>query len=170
MAGPRPRGLVSLGKIVGLFGVRGWLKVYSETRPREGILQYNPWQVCVAGVWREMKLGEGRRQGPGVVVRFEGIDERSAAAELVGAEVAVRLEQLPAPVTGEYYWAQLEGLKVVNREGVDLGAVSHLFETGANDVLVVRGERERLIPFTRHAIDKVDLEGGVIRVDWDPAD
>jgi 16S rRNA processing protein RimM len=153
-----------------LFGVRGWVKVHSDTRPREGILKYSPWQLRLGGQWREVALAEGRRQGAGVIARFDGVTDRDQAAALVGAEIAVGIEQLPAPKKGEYYWAQLEGLRVVNRQGVELGTVSHLFETGANDVMVVRGDRERLIPFTRHAVDEVDVKAGWIRVDWDPAD
>jgi 16S rRNA processing protein RimM len=170
MSGPWPEGLVTLGRIVGLFGIRGWVKVHSETRPREEILQYSPWQVRLRGQWREIALAEGRCQGPGIVARLEGYSDRNQAQELVGAEIAVRREQLPPVKAGEYYWAQLEGLKVVNLQGVELGVVSHLFETGSNDVLVVKGERERLIPFTKYAVHEVDLERGVIRVDWDPAD
>ncbi len=170
MADPRPAGLLMLGRIIGLFGVRGWIKVHSDTRPREGILTYSPWRLQLHGQWREMALVEGRRQGPGVVARLEGVTDRDQAAALVGATIAVRIEQLPALRQGEHYWAELEGLKVVNREGVELGAVSHLFETGANDVMVVKGDRERLIPFTRHVVDEVDIKAGWIRVDWDPED
>jgi 16S rRNA processing protein RimM len=88
---------------------------------------------------------------------------------LIDCDIAVQREQLPALESGEYYWTDLQGLRVVNLEGVELGVVSHLFETGANDVLVVRGERERLIPYTTgEAIQEVDLDHGQITVDWDP--
>jgi 16S rRNA processing protein RimM len=163
-ASPAP---VRLGRIVGLFGVRGWVKVYSDTRPREAILDYNPWLLERAGCWREYRLAEGRVQGPGIVVRFEGCTDRNEAQSFVGATVAVRREQLPPPEPGQYYWSELEGLSVVNLQGEELGVVSHLFETGANDVMVVAGERERLIPFTRDAVREVDLQARVIRVDWD---
>jgi 16S rRNA processing protein RimM len=166
----RPEGRVTLGRIVGLFGVKGWVKVHSDTRPREGILRYSPWQLGLHGQWQEMRLAEGRAQGTGVIARLEGCDDRDRAQALIGAEIAVRAEQLPAPTRGEYYWAQLEGLRVVNLQGVELGTVSHLFETGSNDVLVVSGERERLIPFTKYAVHEVDLERRRIRVDWDPED
>ena len=163
-AAPAP---VKLGRIVGLFGVRGWLKVHSDTRPREAILDYNPWLLELAGRWREYRLAEGRAHGSGIVARFEGCTDRNAAQAFVGATVGVRREQLPPPGAGEYYWSELEGLRVINQLGEDLGVVSHLFETGANDVMVVAGEREHLIPFTRDAVREVDLEARVIRVDWD---
>jgi 16S rRNA processing protein RimM len=158
---------VKLGRIVGLFGVRGWVKVYSDTRPREAILGYNPWLLELAGHWREYRLAEGRVQGPGIVARLEGCGDRGQAQLLVGATVAVRREQLPKPGPGEYYWSELEGLKVVNLRGETLGVVSHLFETGANDVMVVAGEREHLIPFTRDAVREVDLAARIVRVDWE---
>lgn len=162
--------MVTLGRITGLFGVRGWVKVFSDTRPRENILDYNPWLVKRRDDWEEMALAEGRVHGPGVIARLEGYSDRDQAQTLVGAEIAVHRRRLPPTRSGEYYWADLAGLRVVNLEGVELGTVSHLFETGANDVLVVTGERERLLPYTRHVIREVDLKARVLRVDWDPED
>jgi 16S rRNA processing protein RimM len=160
---------VTVGKVVGLFGVRGWVKVYSHTRPTEALLGYRPWLIRLGQEWREVNVAESRVQGKGLVVRIEDYSDRDQAAVLVGAEIALRLAQLPKPKQGEYYWAQLEGLNVINLEGVELGTVSHLFDTGANDVMVVKqGRRERLIPFTKTAIQEVNVEVGVIRVDWDP--
>jgi 16S rRNA processing protein RimM len=157
-----------MGKIVGLYGLRGWVKVFSHTRPKEAILTYRPWLVQLQGDWQELNVAEGRVQGKGLAARFEGYTDRDQAAALVGAEIALTLAQLPAAGKGEHYWAQLEGLKVINLEGEELGTVSHLFETGANDVLVVHlGKRERLIPYTKHVVREVDLDSGVIRVDWD---
>ncbi len=162
-----PEGRVAVGRIAGLFGVRGWIKVYSYTRPRDAILGYNPWLVGMRGEWRSLKVAEGRAQGQGIVVRLEGYDNRDAATELVGSEIAVALSRLPAAGEHEYYWAELEGLRVVNLAGQELGRVSHLFETGANDVMVVKGERERLIPAVPAIIQRVDRAAGVIHVDWD---
>ena len=168
MSGRAPDAVVPMGRVVGLFGVKGWVKVYSYTRPREAILKYRSWRLKLAGDWRQFELAEGRRQGLGVVARFERIEDRDAAGRLVGSDIAVERSQLPTLKPGEYYWAELEGLKVVNLEGVELGTVEHLFETGgANDVMVVMGERERLVPYTTQTIREVDLEHGIIRVDWD---
>lgn len=161
--------LIIMGRVSGLFGVRGWLKIYSHTSPREGIVRYRDWYLKQGGDWRHYKLISGRSQGKGVVVQLQGIDDRDLAAPLVECDIAVQREQLPALESDEYYWTDLQGLRVVNLEGVELGVVSHLFETGANDVMVVRGERERLIPYTTgEAIQEVDLEHGQITVDWDP--
>lgn len=160
---------VVLGRISGLFGVRGWLKVFSGTDPREGIVGYSPWQLCVHGEWRSVEVEAGKRHGKSVVVKLAGIDDRDAAAALLDAEIAITRAQLPKPAAGEIYWADLEGLAVHTEAGEVLGTVDHLFETGANDVLVVKGERERLIPFIRDQVVKViDLERRVVVVDWDP--
>lgn len=159
--------VVILGRISGIYGVQGWVKVYSETRVREDILGYDRWLVRRPGGWQETKLIDGRMQGEGVIARLEGVNDRDAARGLIGAEIAVQRRELPPAESGEYYWSDLEGLKVVNLDGVELGTVSHLFATGANDVLVVVGERERLIPFTRGAVKEVDLQARTLRVDWD---
>jgi 16S rRNA processing protein RimM len=112
---------------------------------------------------------QGRAQGKGVVARLDGVDDRDAATALVGTEIWVPRDALPKPRQGEYYWADLEGLAVRTVDGVDLGRVSHLFATGANDVMVVQGGRERLIPFVPgRQVVKVDLDAGLIEVDWDP--
>lgn len=158
---------VTVGRVVGLFGVRGWVKVFSHTRPREAILEYSPWWIEIGGAWRAIDVTEGRAQGKGVIAQLDGYIDRDQAATLIGADIAVEFAQLPTAAENEYYWAELEGLRVVNLAGQELGTVSHLFETGANDVLVVQGERERLIPFGKNAIQRVDLAAGVIHVDWD---
>jgi 16S rRNA processing protein RimM len=163
-----PQGHVGLGKITGLFGVRGWVKVFSHTRPKESILDYQPWLVELNGRWAPMELAEGREHGPGIVVRFKGVEDRSAAQTLLGSEIAVEISRLPKLKQGEYYWADLEGCEVTNLQDEPLGVVSHLIETGSNDVMVVKQDRrERLIPYTKHAVIEVDLKKKSIRVDWD---
>lgn len=160
--------MVVMGRISGLFGVRGWLKIYSDASPREGILDYTPWFIKSEQGWQARELLAGQRQGKGVVAQLEGCDDRDQAAELVGCDIAVLREQLPELAADEFYWTDLQGLKVENLEGVELGQVSHLFETGANDVLVVKGERERLIPYIwGEAVRSVDLQAGLMVVDWD---
>jgi len=161
--------LISLGSISGVFGVKGWVKVHSFTDPREKIVKYGTWQIKHQGKWREVELKGGKRQGKTVVAKLAGLDDRDEALLYQGDEIAIYPEQLDKLRQGEYYWHQLTGLNVVTAEGVELGAVHHLLETGANDVLVVRGDRERLIPFTvGHAVIEVDLSAEKITVDWDP--
>ena len=161
-----PRMLV-LGRITGLFGVQGWVKIFSETEPRENILTYSPWYLGAARLGREPV--EGRRQGKGLISRLKGCDDRDRAFELVGLEIAVRRDQLPPASSDEFYWADLEGLRVETLAGEPLGRIDHLFATAANDVMVVQGARERLIPFLWEIVVKdVDFDRGLMRVDWDP--
>jgi 16S rRNA processing protein RimM len=159
---------VILGRISGLFGVRGWVKVYSYTEPREAVLNYGRWLLSGRNGWREATVAEGQRHGKTVIVRIEGYDDRDQAAALIGTEIGVPRDELPEAGDDQYYWSDLEGLSVVDREGTVLGKVDYLLETGANDVMVVKGEEERLIPFV---IDKVvlgvDLAKGEISVDWE---
>lgn len=158
-----------MGRVSGLYGVRGWVKVYSYTQPRENILNYTPWYLEIDGCWVPFEIQAGRRHGSTVVAHLENCPDRDAAIRLLQHRIAVRSEQLPPAGEGEYYWADLIGLRVRTTDGTELGTVSDLMETGANDVLVVSGERERLIPFTPgHAVRDVDLSAGVITVEWDP--
>jgi 16S rRNA processing protein RimM len=166
-------GMILLGRISGLFGVKGWIKVYSDTEPRDNILNYSPWYLRREGEWQPFEVIAGRPHGKGIVAHLANCPDRDAAAELIGSTIAIRHDQLPAAGEDEYYWSDLRGLKVATIQGVDLGQVVNLMETGANDVLVVRetGEagQERLIPFIWHqVIREVDLERGLLIVDWDP--
>lgn len=159
---------VILGRIVGLFGVRGWVKVHSYTEPRAALLDYRDWLLCRDGAWEPVEVAEGREHGKGIVVRLQGIEERDAAAELLGRDIGVDRDTLPEAEDGQYYWADLEGLTVVHVDGTELGKVAYLMATGANDVLVVDGPVERLIPFVPETVIlDVDLAAGVIRVDWE---
>ncbi len=159
---------VVIGRISGFYGVHGWVKVFSYTTPITNILNYWPWQLCLHGQWQTVSVCEGQAHGKGIIARLEAIQDRNEAARLLGAEIAVDREQLPPTSKGEYYWADLVGLTVQNCEGVILGQVDYLFETGANDVLVVKGERERLIPFLlEQVVLEVDLAQRVLWVDWD---
>jgi len=160
---------VIVGRINGLYGVRGWCKIYSWTEPRENILKYSPWYLQQGGEWVEHRLATGKRHGKGVIAQLENCDDRDAAATLVNTMIAVKREQLPPAKEGEFYWSDLIGLVVKTTAGIELGKVTQLMPTGSNDVLVVDGERERLIPFVQEdVIIKIDLDAGVIEVDWDP--
>lgn len=159
---------VALGCISGLFGVRGWLKVWSWTQPIDNILEYPVWYLRQQGQWRPYKLLDGRPHGKGIVALLDTIRDRDQAMPLLKQDIYVPRDQLPAAPPGEYYWSDLEGLRVSNLDGVEFGVVDHLMETGANDVLVVKGDRERLIPFIQdQVITEVDLANGRITVDWD---
>jgi len=158
---------VALGYIAAVHGIKGWVKVRSWTRPMEAILAYQPWLL---GEDRSpVTIVDGRKQGKGLVALLPGFDDREQAATLVGQQIFVTREQLPATEEDEYYWSDLEGLTVHTTKGELLGRVEKLMETGANDVLVIRGKREHLVPFVQgQYVTCVDLENGLIEVDWDP--
>jgi 16S rRNA processing protein RimM len=159
---------VVLGRITGLFGVRGWVKVFSYTEPREAVLNYKHWLLRKQGEWQSATVAEGRRHGKTVIVRVEGFDDRDRSAELIGSEIGIPRSEMPEAGEGQYYWSDLEGMRVVHKGGSELGTVEYLLETGAHDVMVVTGEKERLIPFVRNeVIIDVDLDEGVITVDWE---
>jgi 16S rRNA processing protein RimM len=158
-----------LGEIVGVHGLKGELKLRSHTVPVEAILDYQPWVLRLRGSERLHKGIRGKPQGKGLLIRLPGIDSREAAEAQVGTEIWVERDALPPAAPGEYYWSDLEGLDVVTVDGRALGTVDHMLATGANDVLVIRGDRERLIPFLQpDVVTAVDLAAGRITVDWDP--
>lgn len=164
---------ILLGRVIGAFGVRGEIKLDSFTEPREQILRYQPWILRDArGGERELSGVRARQTAKGIVARFPEVEDRDAAEALRGCEVYVPRSVLPPPAEGEFYWVDLEGLRVQTLEGVALGTVSHLFATGANDVVVVHDGvdgRERMIPFVRpDFVRDIDFESGMITVDWDP--
>jgi 16S rRNA processing protein RimM len=163
---------VVVGKVSSAFGVKGWLKINSFTDPVTNILQFNPWYLQIREAessWKSVKVTSGRAHGKQVVVQLDGVNDRNQAELLRGLEIAVKRDQLPETEDNEYYWVDLEGLKVINREGIDLGVVESLLETGANDVLVVQGDKERLIPYVMDEyVLEVNLDSGTILVDWDP--
>jgi 16S rRNA processing protein RimM len=158
---------VTVGKIGAPYGVRGWLKVHSFTDPANGILDYKNWSLAQAGKCSETELVEGKVHGKGLVVRLRGIDDRDRAALLTGAEIQISRSSLPDLDEG-YYWMDLIGMEVVDREGTSFGKVASMMETGANDVMVIKGERERLVPWIMdEVVLVVDRAEGRITVDWD---
>lgn len=162
---------ILLGRVLGAFGIRGEVKLESWTEPRTQIFKYQPWTLRDAqGRERELLGARGRDAGKHLVATFPDVEDRDAAEALRGTEILVPRSALPPPRPGEYYWVDLEGLQVRTVDGVPLGTVSHLFSTGANDVMAVRDdERERLIPFVQpQFVTSVDFEAGIVTVDWDP--
>jgi 16S rRNA processing protein RimM len=159
---------VIVGKISGVFGVKGWVKIRSFTDPQENIFAYAPWRLDGMSPARELRVLDGRFHGSGLVAQLDGYTDREQAATLVSQEISVPRDCLPEPAEGEYYQADLIGLRVVNVDGTEFGHVDQIMETGANDVLVVLGDRERLIPFTLgQAVREVNLAEKRILVDWD---
>ena len=157
-----------MGRIVAPFGIKGWIKIEPWTAAAKNLLTYPSWWIGDGAEWQERTLAEGRTQGNMLVARLDGCDDRDAADALRGRQVAVDRDRLPRAEPNEYYWADLIGLRVVNEAGRDFGRVVRILETGANDVLVVEGERERLIPFIADVIAAVEMQDGLVRVNWDP--
>lgn len=158
---------VGLGYISGVHGLKGWVKVFSYTDPREAIGDYPKWWL--EGLEDAVTVTTARRQGKTVVAALKGINNPEQAAGLVGKAISVPRAKLPPVDEQTYYWVDLIGLAVSNTDGQKLGTVDKMIETGANDVMVVAGDRERLIPFViGHYVTQVDLQAGCIEVDWDP--
>ncbi len=160
-----------MGRVTAPFGVKGWFKIHALTAQPGNLRDYPVWWLGRDGEWREMRVAAAKVHGNTLVAQLEGVGDREAAVALKGMDIAVPREQLPDAADDEFYWADLIGLKVVNREQHEFGRVARILQTGANDVLVVasgnRNERETLIPFVANAIKKVDLAAGVINVEWD---
>ncbi len=160
---------ISVGKISGVFGIKGWVKVFSFTDPRENILTYSPWLLIKGDEIKSVTVVGGQLQGKTIVAQLNGINDRDQAASLMGWDIFITRDQLPKAAKGEYYWSQLIGLSVETVQGVQLGVIDSLLETGANDVIIVQGERERVIPFLQgQTVINVDLNAGRMIVDWDP--
>lgn len=155
-----------MGRISAPFGVKGWVKVQPNTAAPRNLLAYKTWWVGADGGWKETAVAEARVQGRAVVAKLEGCDDRDAAGALRGKMVSVPRAALPGTRSDEYYWADLIGLAVVDESAQALGRITGILQTGANDVLVVRGDRERLIPFIAEVIRDVDVGAGVMRVRW----
>jgi 16S rRNA processing protein RimM len=165
----RSESSIIMGQVGGTFGVKGWLKVNSFSRPTDKIIDYIPWQLRNTQQTFVVDLVEAKPHGKGLVVRFDGFDDRDAAQELRGMEIVVSRAHLPAPESERFYWADLEGLLVKNLAGHKLGRIEQMLDAGAADVMVIVGDQRILIPFVMHdTVVKVDLNAGCLEVDWDP--
>ena len=161
--------MVVLGRLIGPYGVSGWMKLHPFGDDPQSWAKMPVWWVAQEGEpWREMPLKAMRAHSNGLVVLLDGVSDRSGAEALKGTYIAAPREQLPVTASDEYYWGDLVGLKVINAQEEILGEVAGLIETGANDVLRVLDEDgiERLLPFVGTVVRKVDKRGGVIRVEW----
>ena len=164
--------MVVMGRVIAPFGIKGWLKVRPFTAEPATLLQYRHWWVrAVTGAWQSVALTDGQAQGLNLLVAVDGVTDRAAAAAFNGADVAVAREDLPDVGADEIYWSELEGLSVVNRQGLAFGRVVAVAGFGAHPVLRVVDEvggPERMIPFVAAYVDRVDLVAGQLVVDWQP--
>lgn len=170
--------LLTVGRITGVFGIKGWVKVKSHTRPEDSILEYQPWWVKTRHGVKEVEIAQQQMSNKGLMVRLEGVEDRTAAEDYIRCDIAVEKQVLPELDDQDFYWHQLVGLNVVScsdGQEIVLGKVDHLIETGANDVLVVKptatsiDDQERLVPYVfEQYVLEVNLDSEVIKVDWDP--
>ena len=167
--GTRKKRRIIVGKIGGVYGVKGWLRIVSYTRPKENILTYNPWLVGAESSWDEMVILSSKANARGPIAKLEGVDDRDKAISHIGKNIVLLREQMLDLGPGQYYWCDLIRLNVVNLEGTCLGKISSIHETGANDVIITKGKRRYLIPFiVDRYIKEVDLQKRRVVVDWDP--
>lgn len=172
--------MVVMGRIVAPYGVFGWLKVVPDTEAFDGLFDYDTWWLGKGNDWRELLVETAKIHNDVLVVKLKGIDDRDAAMACKGKQIAVPRSQLPEPEDDAYYWSDLIGLRVKNKQAVDFGCIVDVFETGANDVIVVQAEaaapegeqakskpQERLLPFVADVVLEVDLPNKTMLVDWD---
>ena len=159
---------VIIGQVAGVFGVKGWLKIRSETQPITNILNYSPWFLKKNDGWQRFDVQAGQKHSKGLIAQLVDCIDRDQAAILVGCDIAIERSQLPEPGEGEYYWSDLIGLSVQNLQNQPLGTIEDMMQTGANDVMVIRQDgKETLIPFVmEHYVTRIDLEQGTMLVDW----
>lgn len=166
---------IILGKISGVHGIKGWVKVFSYTSPRLKITEYSDWYIQDdSKSWKAKRVIDGKKQGKNIIAQLDHVKNRDHAEALIGKEIAIRNEQLKALSENEYYWRDLIGLSVETTEGESLGKIDWLFDTGSNDVIVVKDDtgnknKERMLPFLiGDVIKSVDLNESLMIVDWDP--
>ena len=159
--------MVVMGQVIAPYGVKGWIKIRTYTEAIDNLSQYPSWWVSREFGWTETRVLETRVHNDVLLAHLETCNDRNLAEGLTGHNIAVPRGVLPRNREGEYYWVDLIGLAVVNRQNVEMGAVTGLLETGANNVLKVSGERERMIPVVDDVIVEVNLKQRRITVDWD---
>ena len=156
-----------VGKINGFFGVQGWVKIFSYTEPRKNILEYQPWYFIDDGAYKAIEMTTGREQSKTIVAHVKGIDNKDQAGQLIGKSLYIDKDQLPQLDDNEHYWHELVGFRVINKDGIDLGVVDYLVDTGSNNVLVIKGNKEHWIPYIEPYLVSIDKQNRVINVDWD---
>ncbi|HOY70895.1 MAG TPA: ribosome maturation factor RimM [Methylotenera sp.] len=165
--------MVVMGRVVAPYGVLGWLKVLPDTETIDGLFDYDTWWLGKANDWRELEVEAAKVHNDVLVVKLKGINDRDAAFACKGQQIAVPRDALPEPEQNAYYWSDLIGLQVTNKQDIDFGVITEVFETGANDVFVVKPEdakdksQERLLPFIASVVLEVDVKAKTMLVDWD---
>ncbi len=156
-----------VGKINGFFGIKGWVKIFSYTEPRKNILSYQPWYIINNGNYEILEITDGREQSKTIVAHIKGIDNRDLSINLIGQDLYINQDQLPKLDDGKHYWYELVGFKVINQNQNNLGVVDYLVDTGSNNVIVTKGEKEHWIPYIEPFLLSIDKDNKEILVDWD---
>ncbi len=161
-----PVDLVVMGRLAVPFGVQGWLKVHTYTELADTLADYGEWKIAIQGSWRAYTVLDWKLHSTGLVALLDGVSDRDAALALRGSEIAIPRASLPVAPENEYYWSDLIGMTVLNEQDILLGEIAEILEAGAHDVLVVKGDRERLIPFVEQIVRHVDVSARRVTVDW----
>jgi 16S rRNA processing protein RimM len=169
--------ILIIGSIGAPYGVKGWVKINSFTQNKDSVFDYAPWNIKLEqGDNQIIKVDQWRVHAKSLVAKLEGVDDRNAAELVKNAEISIQSSQLPE-LDNDFYWKDLIGMQVVTDKGYEMGVVRELFETGANDVMLIKakindafGQKERLLPFLHDSVVlSVNKDGNTITVDWDPA-
>ncbi len=159
--------LVEMGFIKTAFGIKGWVKVSAQTEYEDSLFAFDLWHLGKNGQWQTFEVEEGKVVPDGLIVKFVGINDRNQAEALRGLTIAVPRTEFAETEEDEYYWTDLVGMQVVNLEKIILGEVIDLMQTGAHDLLVLKGEHgQKLIPFVGQFVHEVDKAQRLITVDW----
>lgn len=164
----QPNNKIIIGRIGSSYGVRGWAKINSFTNPIDNILSYMPWQIKHGKHWISVTITESKTHGKGLIVKLPMCDNCEQVREYTNNTIAIEREQLPDLQNEEYYHRDLIGLNVHTVDGIDLGQITDIQATGSNDVLIVKGDKERLLPYTDDTVKSIDLDKQLMIVDWDP--
>lgn len=165
---------IVIGKIGAPYGVKGWVKITTYTDEIQGVFDYSPW--LLGNDNKPYTVDHWKTHGKGVVAKLVGVESRDDAESIKNLDISINAEMLPELADDDYYWRDLVGMQVITEGGYNLGTVKELFETGANDVMLVKakandafGQKERMLPFLREQVIKVvDMQAKTITVDWEP--
>ena len=158
---------IIVGRFGRSFGILGWIKVISFTTPSENILQFKPWLIQKNNLWEEICIENSKKHADNIIVKLPNCSSPEEVSRFTNIKIGIWQKQLPKLKKGDYYWADLIGLEVINKESINLGVVQDIMATGSNDVLVVIGKSRRLVPYTSNVILDVNLVNKIIQVDWD---
>ena len=166
-----------IGIIGAPYGVKGWVKITSHTHDLDGVFAYTPWLLGQVEEGNEYVVDQWRTHNKGLVAKLIGVDDRDDAERIKNLEISIKAEMLPELDDSDVYWRELVGMQVITDKGYNLGVIKELFETGANDVLLVKanlndafGQKERMVPYLlEQVIKQVDRQAKMVTVDWDPA-